>query len=187
LGKWGLEKLLKCYLVFDTCSIEALENVKLLTEFLPKINIKIGVVKDVEEEIKSKRIKGLIKRGFIDILKPKTKSKHITEVRRLSRILKTRKNLGEISSYVFVRNHSKVILVSDNDLVKTLNIRFGVVPWFGFSVFLYILWKKKLINENKIVSLFKKIIKENNWGSRVVYSNIAGINQIDEEIAEKLL
>lgn len=187
MEKLELKKLLKCYLVFDTCSIEALEKFKLLSEFAPKLGIKIGVVKEVESEIKSKRIDGLVKRGFIDILKPKNASKHISDTRRMMRAIKTRKNLGEISSYVFVKNHSKVILISDNELVRTLNKRFGFVPWFGFSVYLYILWKKGLISEKKMVSLFKKVVRKQNWGSKVIYSNVSGMNQIDPKFSGKLL
>lgn len=121
---------------------------------MPKSGIKLGVTSEIEKEIELKSIKSLIKRGFITVIKPKNKAYHVTEIRRIQRILHTRKNLGEISSYVFVKNHKNAILISDDMLILELQKRFGAVSGFGFLLLLYLFHQSNLIKNKKLKSLY---------------------------------
>jgi len=173
--------------VFDTCTIRALENLKLLSKYLPRVNLRVGITKEAREEVKIKKIEDLIRRGFIDVLRPKNPAKHIADVRKIQRVMGTRKHLGEISSYVFVRNHSKAILISDDNFIKSLMRKFSIVPWFGFSFYLYSLFKRSKSTLQDCCDIFKKIIERQEWGDKVIFSNVAGMMEIDPEFGKKLM
>jgi hypothetical protein len=173
--------------VFDTCSIKALEDFKLLSEYLPRVDLKVGITKEAREEVKIKKVEDLIRRDYIHVLRPKNSAKHIADTRKIQRVMRTRKHLGEISSYVFVRNHSKTILISDDNFVKSLMTKFGIVPWFGFSFYLYSLFKRGELTLQNCCDIFKRIIERQKWGDKVIFSNIAGMMEIDPDFGKRLM
>ena len=181
-----VKKLLKCYLICDTSTLSNLENLgKLLSTYLPKSGIKLGVTEDAEKEIKLKGIKSLIERGFVSIVRPKNKAHHITEIRRIQRILGTRKNLGEISSYVFIKSHRDAILVSDDMVILELQKRFGAISAFGSLLFLYLFYKMNLFNNIKLKNSYK--ILNSKFGNRVLSFNLSSLAELDKEFVKGLL
>lgn len=181
-----VKKLLKSYLVCDTSTLSNLENLgKLLSNYLPKSEIKLGITEEIEKEIKLKAIKNLIERGFISILKPKNKAYHIAETRRIQRFLGTRKNLGEITSYIFVKNHKDAILVSDDMLILELQKRFGVVSSFGSFPFLYLFYKSNIFDIKKLKNLYD--IFNSKLSSRVLSFNLSSLMELDKEFIQSLL
>lgn len=181
-----VKKLLKNYLVCDTSTLSNLENLgRLLSTYLSKSEIKLGVTEETEKEIKLKSIKSLINKGFISMLKPKNKAYHVTEIRRIQRILGTRKNLGEISSYVFVKNHKNAILVSDDMIILEMQKRFDVVSSFGSLLFLYLFYKLNLFNNQKFKSLYE--VLNSKFSSRVLSFNLSSLIEVDKEFVKGLL
>ena len=181
-----VKKLLKWYLVCDTSTISNLENLgKLLSVYLPTSNIKVAITAETEKEIRLKSIKNLIVRGFISLVRPKNKAFYITEIRRIQRILNTRKGLGEISSYVFVKNHKKVILVSDDMLILELQKRFGIVSSFGSLLLLYLFRMSNHLDDRKLKNQYE--ILKSKVGSRVLSFNLSSLSELDKDFVRKLL
>lgn len=186
LAKELVKKLLKCYLVCDTSTIINLEKLgKLLSVYLPRSNLKLGITLETEKEIRLKSIKNLIRRGFISVLRPKNKAFYITEIRRIQRILGTRKGLGEISSYVFIKNHKNVILVSDDMIILELQKRFGVVSSFGSLLLLYSFRVLNLFDNRKLKNLYELL--KSKFSSRVLSFNLSSLSELDKDFVRKLL